>query len=112
MITLIHPDGTEREVADGLAGLVPLAWDKGMDTGETNAGGMEDGKLDSPAFIVFPVLTDAVEFLLHVCHITEYRLGDNVVLSVVHPDEDLGGAPLGKVTWMPSMTPLLVKAWS
>jgi hypothetical protein len=111
MTTLTHEDGTEHEVADGLGGLVPLVWAKGMTTEDTCDGSNgEPGK--NFAYIVFPNLGDAAEFLLHIAHITNYKLGDNVALTIFHPSGDIAHQPRGKVAWMPLFTELFVKVWS
>lgn len=107
------PQGTVS-VDEGLSYFLQLVWARGMTTAGSCQGG--GGTADTQvAYILFPDMKDAAEFLITCAHLTEYRLGDNIALTIMHPpetEEDVVLGPQGKVTWMPEFTLLLSNAWS
>ena len=61
------------------------------------------------AYITFPKVDDAVEFLKATNHHMGYTLGDNLALTQ-HRELATGEGPGGKVTWHPHNTPKLIDA--
>ena len=108
-MTTLHPqieiDGTE--VDTGLAVLLTLVWKHGLNTRESC-----EGDAEHPAYIVFPELKDAGEFLLQSAHLTHYLMGDNLAMTIQHPAQDITTPPEGKVTWLPELTHVLQRAWA
>lgn len=108
-MTCAHPQtDIDNQVVDAdLAVLLPLIWERGIKTRQACQG---DEK--TPAYILCPRIEDAAEFLLHVATITDYKLGDNIAMTVSHPLEHVQGPPEGKVAWLAALTPFIVKSWS
>lgn len=94
----------------GLLVFLQVLWAKGLETCAScqGSGVVHDTQM---AFIVFPKVEDAVHFLAQSAYLTDYMIGDRMVLSIQHPELDLGGEPRAKVTWLPDWTIPLVKAW-
>lgn len=113
-MTCAHPQiDIDDEVVDAeLAVLLPLIWERGIKTRQACQGDVNRHPLPSPAYIICPRIEDAAEFLVHVAHITDYKLGDNIALTIRHPLDDIQGQPEGKVAWVPEMTAFIVKSWS
>lgn len=89
----------------GLSMLLQLVWKRGITTTESCQGD------PGPAYVVFPLVTDGAEFLLQSAHLTDYRLGDQLALTIVRPVEHVAGVPRSKVSWLPEYTPALAKGW-
>lgn len=87
-----------------LSMLLQLVWKHGITTAESCQGGPE------PAYVVFPLVADAAEFLLQTSHLTDYRLEDQVALTIMAPLE-VTGAPRGKVSWMADHTEAISRVW-
>lgn len=98
-------------VDEGMSVLLQLVWSRGMVTSESCQGGGITDKT-AAAYILFPKVDDAAEFLMHCAHLTEYRYGDNIALTIIHPEKDLSQPPRGKVSWVPELTVALTKAWA
>lgn len=95
-------------VDEKIAPLVAQAHKMGIATRWSCQGGDE-----SPyalAYITFPLIDDAVEFLKATNHQLDYCLGDNLALSQ-HRELSMGEGPGGKITWHPHNTPKLIDAW-
>lgn len=71
---------------------------------------MDPGAEDRPAHMLFASPEDAFEFLQHTSHHSAYIFGDQMVLSLLHPDT-VNGPPRGKVTWLPKDTPSVTGVW-
>lgn len=104
-----HPG--EITVDEGLSTLLHLVWDREMTTLSSCQGGGADDDT-AVAHIVFKEVADAMEFLIHSAYGTDFHTGDNLALTVQHPETDLGGRPTFKVSWLPDLTPVLTGAWA
>lgn len=97
-------------VDEGIYLLLHHVWRRGLKTRSSCEGGGPTPYTDLP-YIVFPEVDDAIEFLKHTNHLTDYRYGAGIGLNLVHPMIDLTGAPEGKVTWMKVCTVPIIDAW-
>jgi hypothetical protein len=96
------------KVDERLAPLMELMAKQGL-TPTQGGQGNDKEPAQAPAFLVFPDTGQAVEFMLHTQHHMDYLLGDQMAHTVVHPEGD--GPPRGKVSWLPSLTDSIIKAW-
>lgn len=111
MPDLAAPLGQRKvSVDEGIYLLLSHVWRRGLMTRSSCEGSGPTPRTTLP-YIVFPVLDDAIEFLKHTAVMTDYRYGEGVGLNIIHPMEDLNGPPEGKVTWAPSLTLTITKAW-
>jgi hypothetical protein len=95
-------------VDEKIAPLIAQAHKMGISTRWSCQGG--DDPPYALAYITFPKIADAVEFLTATAHNMDYAIGDNLALSV-HRELAMGEGPGGKVTWHPHNTPRLIDAW-
>lgn len=98
-------------VDEGLSMLLQLVWKRGIVTSSSCQGGGITHET-AAAYLICPKVEDAAEFLVHTAHQSGYVFGDNVALTIIHPEGELNDPPRGKVSWLPELTPHLTKAWS
>ena len=104
---LIDDQGTT--VDELIAPLVIAARTHGLTTRWSCQGG-DEGPF-AFAYITFPDIKEALEFQLQTAHNLDYRLGENLALTIMRPLGP-GEGPGGKVTWPPELTEFLIKGWA
>jgi hypothetical protein len=111
--TSCHPQvpiDTEGTLCDEkIAPIVAAARRHGLITRWSCQGGDEDPF--QLAYLTFPDVKDALEFLLQSAHNLDYQIAEKLVLSV-HRPLSLNEGPGGRVTWHPEFTDTLIRAWT
>lgn len=109
--TVIDPDA--GVTADELiAPLVLLVHRYGLKTRSTSQGvDSPDRDTLKPAYLTFPHMDDAVEFLLQTAHLANYTIGDHLALSAHRPLGPNEG-PTGMVRFLPEALPYLILLWT
>lgn len=66
------------------------------------------GNSHNPAHLVFASTPDALEFMEQTAHLSGYRFGTNIALTMLPPT---GGRPRAQVSWLPDYTPVITQTW-
>lgn len=109
--TVIDPEAgiTADEL---IAPLVLLVQKYGIKVRNSSQGvDSQDPDILKPAFLTFPCFEDAGEFLKQTGHMSEYRIGEHLSLTVhrpLGPDE----GPNGMVRFLPEAIPYLILLWT
>lgn len=99
----IDPEGTEL-VDEAVVPLVLLAREHGLHPLDPC-----EGDETTPARLVFPTPEEALEFLVHTHHHSDFDLGDNLALTITPPENT--DQHKGKVSWLPELTHTITEAW-
>lgn len=102
----VDPEGTEF-VDEAVVPVFLMAREHGLHPFDPSEG---DPANHVPAQLAFPAPEEALEFLICTHHHTNYTLDDQIMLSILAPQEG-SDRPQAKVYWLPSLTNLINEAW-
>lgn len=109
--TVIDPE--KGITADELiAPLVLLVEKYGITVRNSSQGiDSQDAEILKPAFLTFPDRLDGLEFITQTAHLSDYRVGEHLSLSIhrpLGPDE----GPNAMVRFLPEAIPYLILLWT
>lgn len=109
--TVIDSDAG-RTADELIAPLVLLVEKYGIAVRTSSQGVHGEGRDEVvPAFLSFPDAQDGLEFLLQTAHMSEYKIGEHLSLSIHRPLGPHEG-PNAIVRFLPEAIPWLILLWS